>query len=591
MLNRLIYLLIASLLSCSVWATQHTDNSCNHSYKLDIHTSTHFDFGSGSITRQKFNALLSVMKLHADDEQPDAIWWGIQLSDIAMTTNGTVTAAPAELSTPFALLKHNNGNLVDFRFAPQHSKAIQQQLKGLAYYLQFPASNYWPAENEQRQQMDTIGSYQAQYTHTESTSENQALPYRKTKLRYLSGDNMDISGDNPVQTIEIKSATQDIALNHCWFNQVKGKESLIFKGAADSFSMNMEQTYNIKPQDELADIALWSMPGNVNGWQFPELAQVNLSDEQRLALEKRFVQALKQTDLLAMRGSKLAEWLLQFDEVISVLRDELLTASFNDEQKMRLFNALGHLDSENGNQLLVTLINDTEFSETDRFRAIRAITTGTSALSPTLKAQLSGMLNNDEFIGSEALYGATLMTLGAVLQRREHNAMSDELFTEITNRLVNSEDEQHQSALVASLGNSQMPEAVDTLKDYAQSNSARVRANVATSLGQIADDSSQQALKTMLQQEPDDKVQQAVLGAIAQFELEDQDLIKISEIAQQSNSERTRGNAIKALANQTHKSQQVQQQLRQLMQSETSRRNFALAAKSIEALKQQSDSN
>ncbi|BDX08673.1 HEAT repeat domain-containing protein [Planctobacterium marinum] len=591
MILRLSYFLLIGLVCNQTLASSSTAQSCTRSYELNIDTATHFDFGSGSSNKQTFSAQLSLMALDAETTIPDSTWWGVQLSEIEMQGNGKIMVSTPELSMPFALLKQDDGKLIEFRFAPQHDDSTKQQLQGLAYYLQFPNEAHWPENTEQREESDTIGLYSVRYEKPSTFAGQTVLPYRKNKTHYQSNENMKINGGNPIQTIEINTSQQDIALNSCWFDTVQGQEDIKFSGTADSFSMSLSQTYMIKPMQTLAEVALWAMPTNVNDWVFPEAVVTELTEAEIKALEQRFIKALKDTDLLSMRGSQLADWLLQFDPVISVLREELLTTRFDDKQKMRLFNALGHLDSDNGNQLLVTLINDVAFSETDRFRAIRAITTGTSALTAPLKNQLSGLLNQDEFIGSEALYGAAIMTLGAVLQRRKHNTLSDELFMELTQRLVNAEDEQQQSALVASLGNSQMPEAVTTLQDFAQSSSARVRANVAASFGQIADNDAQQALKSMLQNEPNDKVQQAVLGAIGQFQLNNTELQKISEIAQQSKSERTRGNAIKALAQQTHKSQQAQQQLRQLMMKETSRRNFALAAKSIEALKQTAETD
>ncbi|NVK23501.1 MAG: HEAT repeat domain-containing protein [Gammaproteobacteria bacterium] len=600
-------------------AAQSANSSavCHSSYQVKVTTQTEFLFKQASVTRHKLSSFLSMKPLSNTlknlptkvklADGATAKWWGLQLTDVQQLANQQ--AVPEELiySLPFAVLRTSEGELIDFRFPVKVTPTDQDKLKGAAFYLQFPTGEQQVVAVPQRKESDTIGQYLVNYstelTGTESSvanyleqnknSDEHLFVFEKSKQSYLDTSNVK-SGQNVktiIDKIDVVDSRQIITANSCWLQSTRGRESLKITSLGAGYNMETNQAYSVIKMPKLVDSLLWQLPDDFNLWHLRESEEVALTPAELKALALKMKQDLAALDLLQLRGSELGEWLKQFEPVIGQMAILIKSGMFNDQEKMRVFNALGQMDTPNGNQLLVDLMVDPELDGTDRFRAIRAITTGESALTAELKNALVDSLLSDDFPGEADLKSAAMMTLGAVIQRRTPNEESEELLTEITNSLSASSSERDQAALVASLGNSTRESVVSTLKTYSSSNSPYVRANVAASLGQVGNDDAHELLSGMLHSESDPKTQQAIIGAASRFELSEHDINKVANIAASSKSERTRGNAIKAIANQKHQSLLAQQQLKTLMKTEKSRKNFVLAAKSITALQNQAKSN
>lgn len=566
---------------------------CFSSYQLKVTTQTEFEFKNKSVTRHKMNGYLSMRPyLSSDSVIEDATWWGIQLTEITQVANGNPVPEDHIYHMPFAVLRGDNGQLLDFKFPADIDEEAQSKLKGLAYYLQFAPKEIVAPQANPRQEIDTIGHFQAKYDWQEIAAVDTSSKYlevSKEKLNYKNFDNVttNAGASNPLSNIDVLDSKILTQLNTCWFEQTRGREKLKISSDGGGYQMTTSQSYSIFKLDHIVDALLWQMPEDIHAWKLKEEKELLLSDEELKLLAAKLRQDLQSIDYMSMRGSELGAWLQQYEAVISTVGEMLLEGVFDDKQQMRIFNALGQMDTDNGNRLLVDLMSEEALSETNRFRAMRAITNGTSPLTPELTEQMLDLLQDENFPGSDSLRGSAIMALGAVVQRRKSNEHSEQLLTELTNKLTAATNENEKAALVASLGNSTKPRVVDTLKSYTADSSARVRANAATSLGQVGNTDAHKALSGMLSAETDARAQQAVLGAIGQFELSNNDIDKVADIASKSKSERTRGNAIKALGNQTHQPEQAQQKLRELMKIEKSRKNFTLAAKSLTALKNQ----
>ncbi len=369
----------------------------------------------------------------------------------------------------------------------------------------------------------------------------------------------------------------------CWFASVTGEESLHFSGLGNAFSLRTDQSYSVTRLSTLADSLLGELPSDLAVWQIEEKESA-LSEEELAALADEFKAQLMTYPLTELRASELALWLEKYDPVIDTLTTLFIEKAFDDQTNMRLFNALGHLDSDNGNRLLVNLMQTNMLSETERFRAMRAITTGTRALTPQLAEQLLVMLNDQPFEGSESLWGSAIMAMGAVLERRQSNELTQDILNALQDKVGVASDINEKAALIAALGNASNQDSLNIIINHQCDETPRVRANVATALGQIGTPRAHQALSGMLYTETDNRAQQAVFGAIGQFELEQTDIDTITQLASESDSERTRASAIKAIATQTHKKEVASASLQRLMRNETSRRNFTLAAKALAAL-------
>lgn len=557
--------------------------NCLQSHLLKVNTTSEFDFNGKNVTRHKLEAYVSTKKVDSSAATlAHQQWWGVQLTDVKQLGNGELMPEDSIYSLPFAVLRGVDGQLVDFKFPVTLKDSEQDKLKGLAYYLQFVDGDVTP---KTRSEIDTIGTSTVEYQ--KSLDKQGLTQLDKRKLSYVFEQNQ---GDTAaLSTVDILESQHNITLSECWFESLRGNEKLNFNGAGDSYTMTTSQRYSLSKVAKPVQSLLAQLPQNIDQWHIGE-EPVALTEQELAALAEEFKAQLNAIPILDFRASELATWLEKFDAVIAVLGQLFIENTFSDEINMRLFNALGHLDTANGNQLLMQLMSSEELDETQRFRAMRAITTGTKPLTAELTEQMLNLLVNDNFPGSASLRGASLMALGAVIKRRQMNQYSQELLTEISNRVSPSTPDNERAALIASIGNAGQPESITLLRRYQQDQLPRVRANVATSLGQIGTEKAHEALSEMLYSETDARSQQAVFSAIGQFKLSAQDINQITTAAQTSKSERTRSQAIKALANQKHDKENVQISLRKMMKSERSRKNFTLAAKALTQL-QKDDGN
>ena len=167
---------IALVTSTQSLALQSSDSealSCKASYQVRINTQTEFLFKQASVTRHKLNGFLSLKPLsNTLEDLPSstklvegvtAKWWGIQLSEVEQIANQQVLPEQLIYSLPFAALRTSEGELVDFRFPVEISVTDQDKLKGAALYLQFPTSEQQVKATAQRQEVDTIGVFLADY--------------------------------------------------------------------------------------------------------------------------------------------------------------------------------------------------------------------------------------------------------------------------------------------------------------------------------------------------------------------------------------------------------------------------------------------
>ncbi|WP_228710828.1 HEAT repeat domain-containing protein [Saccharobesus litoralis] len=568
MANAILLCTTALILPTKALAEQSSVNAqCQQSYVVKINTQTTFDFNGQQITRHKLNGNLSLKPLNNDLQ---GLWWGIHFNNIQQTANGEVIADDPSYQIPFAVLRNFNGQLIDFRFPVKLEKSQQDKLKGLAYYLQY--STEWQEKPKQKE-IDTIGEYQAIYSF-----KDKQLIKHKTQYNNLDQVEMTIGTLN---SIDIERAEQRFTLSDCWLDSTRGNQKLTTASEGQGFTMETLQTYSVIQTAQKVDSPLWLLPTDISLWQAPTKAEKPLTKEELAALRKALRQDIKNIKITDLRASDLGQWLEKYDAVIDELGVMLLANEFNDKDAMRLFNAIGLLDSENSHKLLINLMQEPELSETQRFRAMRAIAAGTKALTASVADNLIEMLESDHFQGSESLRGSAIMSLGAVLQRRPNNAAAQQVTTALTNRLAGNSNINERASLIASLGNTTNQDLTPTIAKYANDDSERVRANAAFALGQMGNKQAYDTLSNMLHSEGDNRPQQAVLGALQRFELNERDISRVAEMAKVSKSERTRGNAIKALATQQHAKQQVKTELKQILKSEKSKKNFTLVAKTL----------
>lgn len=571
------------------------DLECQHSYQLKIKTRTEFEFQGNAVTRHNLEGKLSIRKL-----KPSTVptkpgqWWGLQLTEGFQKANGQQAPLDPIYAIPFALLKDPKGRIQDFYFPGDWDKDQTDQLKGLAYYLQFSL------ESATREEQDTIGRFTTDYdvtpAKTTNNSSNQHKEIIKTKKAYLdfsnvsntkrtSPSNSNRSNNGAFNEVNITDSEQRITTSECWFKSSRGKESLEITGFNNSYVMETHQSFKILALPNQVPAELWLLPANHQLWQIKKETK-ELSDEELKAIEEELTQVLKSTDILTMNGRQLASFLEQFDPAINTILDLIQDKQFSDSELKRLFNALGHLDTPNSNQLLMTAISEADLNEENRFRAMRAITQGTTPITLALKEQMIDLLQTQNFIGSDALRGSAIMSLGAVIQRREHNEHSDDVLYAIQGQMTTDTSPNERAAIAASLGNTGDERVLKTLAQFATDEHDRVRANVATSFGQIAHPEAKQILSDMLKREADNKPKQAAVNALRNFKLNSSEITSVEQVAKSSKSERTRRYAIQTLGAQTEHSEQIKSAMKRVMKTETSKRNFVQAAKILTQLQE-----
>lgn len=565
-------------------AVDASDEVCQHSYQFKINTKTKFDFHTSVITRHKFAGNLSLRMLSpSSNPLKPGTWWGIQLSSMSQKVNGESAPVESLYTVPFAVLREPAGKLTEFHFPEDWSKEQKDRLKGFAYYLQFSSA---PIE---RTEHDTIGDYSARYSI-------QGDSVQKIKLSYLNSARVshqknehpsqaNAPDEQAFETIKIITSDQQVTKSSCWVESMRGEETLQFEGMGDAYRMETSQNYHILSRQQTVSVALWDLPLDHRQW-YVKAEDKPLTEKELEALRAELIATLDSLDILKLRGSELGEFLKKYDQALDVILALMISQTFSDAELKRLFNALGQMDTVSSNTVLLNAISESALDEENRFRAMRAITQGTSALAPELGDQMLSLLLNQDFKGSPSLRGAAVMALGAVVQRRESNEVSDSLLMAIENQMTPEVNPNERAALAASLGNTGSERVLDTLSRFTKDKHDRVRANVATSLGQIAHQDSKHLLYDMLVSEEDNKPKQAAVHALRNFVLSPAEIDGVSRVARESKSERTRSYAIKTLSTQTNHPGQVKSALKSLMKTEPNKRNFVQAAKALTSLNQ-----
>lgn len=575
-MNKLKFgMLLGMLFGMSTLTSAYAQTQCQQTYQFSADTQTLFKFQQQNVSKIKITGLISTQKGETTDSGQ---WWSVQLTDSMMKGGGGQVGQSPEVEVPFQFHRSRSGLISQFRFPYDLESDIQERLKGMAYYFQYQTGVMTQLET------DSIGVYQAAYQQTPEYLVKQKIKY--TQLGSSA------KGNGALNEMKVHDSHHQIKVSDCLLTSVEGRETMEAIGGGQGFSMDMQQVYQLKPSAKLADALIFKLPNQFADWQLQDPNQPEqLTDEQLAELRKQLQSRLSQLDIVSMEAKDLAKWLKDFDQAIDVIHDMFKQNTFDKAQSMRLFLSIGLLDSDNGNRLLSNIIVDGELGEEQRFRAMRALSAGTKPLSEAVTNQLVDMLNDNNFVGSTDIRGAAVMAIGAALAAREDGEHDEKLITEMTNRLSGDNSVSETSALIASLGNTQDPSLTNTVQSYADNDSAQVRSNAAFALGRFGTEEARTTLSQMLQSETEGQVQQAVMGAMSQFELNPQEIDKVGSIANASSSERTRSYAIAALSKQSHQPELVTKQLRQIMKTEKSKKNFKLAAQTLVKMKKQQSSD
>ncbi|MCE2572201.1 HEAT repeat domain-containing protein [Motilimonas eburnea] len=544
------------LLAPWVQATQ-----CQRQYQFSINTQTHFSMQSPLPSSLTMKGVISITPVQYQEQA----WWGVKADNVILTSNGINDRDPS-FEAPFAFQIDKQGLIKAFWFAPHLSANQQQQLQGFAYYFQYLSGPNTTKAKPTRLEQDNLGQYQVRY----STNQQQQLQMQKTAYRLTQA-----SAANAFRHIEVKQSLHTITPEQCWFSQRHGTEQLNLIGQADELSFNTKQSYQLSLLSQAQPSELFSLPAKVEDW--PVNNQPTLSEAQLNELSARLDHFLTNTDLLALDGFSLAAKLREFDAVLQRLPDTLNQLNLSDKAQMRLFNALGQVDSPQSQLTLVRFIDHQDSAPNTRFRALRALENGQAPLGNAASQAIIDLLQNTSELGEQA--GSFIMTLGAMLGRRQDNENSQLISEQLLDKLTTSKDDNLAASIITAFANSADEQYTDVVLGYTNSPSSAIQKASARALGSFATPRAYQGLQTMLTPERKERVQQAVLTSLGNYQLDTNTRKDVYQYAATAKQDKVRYAAIQALANQHYADRN--KQLRTLLNNETSRRNFTAIVKAL----------
>lgn len=557
--------------ACFGGAEPNTD--CRTSYSFSTRTHAEINMGQVVNNHHHLSGYLSIKALNQDET---GRWWGLHFTNVVEKSDGMLLEDTV-FARPFAVYRQNDGLLGPFKFFEPLTEQQQKKLKGLAYTLQFNHADIaGPWIHKER---DNSGLYEVSY----QKQDNALL---KQKASYLNEQPVKKQPNRlaRLDKINILESTQTIHPSACWLKRTQGKEKLQIDVFSGEYTAKTEQYFNFETNPQLANTVLWQMSADIHHWTEKTEQPANLTEAELAAMREVLLATLAEIDFEVISVDELLSVLKNFEIVLPVLQQFFRENTLSEVQQMTLFHALGLMDSPGSNLLLVALMNEQELQYATRFRAIQALTQGTRPLTKALTESLLNSIEENSFPDRPDMRSASLMAFGAMLNRRESNEFSQVLTVEMMDKLLLAENERDKASYLAALGNTYDDSVTDTVTNHIADNSASVRANAAYALGQIGSEKAKQVLNYMLHRETDSFVQGEVLGAIAQFELDEKDLQVVSELARNSQRDGTRKRAIEALSKQKKHQQLVSQKLSQILKTERNRENFEQAARALAQL-------
>ncbi|MBQ4835664.1 HEAT repeat domain-containing protein [Pseudoalteromonas luteoviolacea] len=557
--------LASALYALAVSGTANADCSAQYQFAIDTRTTFNYDQVSqqSQQTKLKLSGLLSIKAVQHNDELG---WWAIKADNVT-AGQGQFTSELASYTLPFAFRLAPNGLIRDFWFPTQLNQQNQEQLKGLAYYFQFQR-----VKNELHQQeQDTLGKYTVSYQFKDSS-------IHLNKHAYLLRD----TAQTALQTVKVASSGHTIVPNTCFFESRKGQETLLFSGQAQSLNLKTKQQYHIESTATVFPSTLFTLPEHLDNWP---IANKTLSPEALKQLKISLHNLVKKPDLTDTSAYDLAKQLVQFDAVISSLEGVFLQQALSDEAQMRLFNALGQLDSANSQLLLGNLLIKADKNPLMQFRALRALSQGHQPLSPQLSALLMAQIENGFSSLDSEVTSSFYMTIGAMLHSREPNLQSSQLHDALSEQLSLVSENTTKSALITALGNSRDEQHFEQIDSYLDYHNNSVQKASIRALGMMQTQRAYNSLEKQLSK-PVHQNQVALLKALSHYQLQPAASDAVLAIAVNNPTAENRFAAIQALANQQHQDG-IKATLKSALKQETSKRNFKAIVELLHATKQQ----
>ncbi|TMP37567.1 HEAT repeat domain-containing protein [Pseudoalteromonas rubra] len=524
---------------------------CQPQYTFDIKTQTSFDYIKlQSAPQTSMVHLQGLLSLKPAKKEQEKNWWAIKADQVTAAVGKERMPLPS-YEHAFAFKVTENGLISDFYFATTLDQQTQDKLKGLAYYLQ-----YQHDISQVSKEPDTLGQYQPAYQHT-------GKQLKMVKQHYSNFDRTQLATFN---RIEVLDSAHFITPSTCFIEHREGQEALALTGTDLRFGSQQSYTLTLAPQPFKSK--LYELDNDLAAWQTTE---AELSDAEKARLAAELNQLITTQDITQIDAHTLSILLQKYNAVIGTLAPLILSGELNDKAQMRLFNALGQLDSDTSQQLLSQLLL-AEKQPLTQFRALRALTQGNAPLSQQAADMLLGMLTDGFSTLDSEVESSFYMTLGILLNNRSGSDTATQLSLAITEQITLGENEGKTASLITALGNSRDPQHETLINAHLSDTSARIEKASIRALGMMQTDTAYQHLEQHFFKSPE-RNKKALLSALGHYQMSARTSDTVLNMAVNDQDDAIRLAAINALATQQQKDG-IKPILRQALQSETSRRNF-----------------
>ncbi|PMH44637.1 hypothetical protein BCU68_12375 [Vibrio sp. 10N.286.49.B3] len=532
--------------------------ACDPQYSLSSTINSNNSTLLGS-SKTDFSAVITLKPVTLQG-QPG--WWAIKADQVAIKDNPHLIRETYEL--PFAFYINENG-LIDRFWYPKYLNREQEiTLNGFAHYFQLKQTEQ---QGEYSTETESNNRYLYQY-NTDSTS-NELV---KVKIRKLSqkGAKKEASDYN------ILESENRFTLDNCFFSNASGNETIDVTSPISAFSASVTYQFSLQRTQVPIKTLLQDLPNELNDW--PSFSE-NISTTELERQRKELVKVVTRFSATTTDVFTLVQQLEKNEAALASITDILAENKLAKTENMRLFNALGVMDSDNSQLLLLNIVNDSELDDSSRFRALQALTGGSNRLSDDVTNSINSLLIQGVNTEDPVLINSLLPSLGATISSRPDDHNTQSLLYTLENELSNEVTPQRKSHLLLAIGNIGSELLTDSVIESTNNDSAHVRSSAAYALGKIQTERSYQALGNMLNEESNDRVEQRIIESFKGYTLQDKEMQQILSISTASKNNQLRKQSIKTIIAQPKDTRTPA--LKALLQSETNRNNQKLIINAI----------
>lgn len=471
--------------------------ACQTAYKIDINTETAFSLvntGKSQPSRVHLQGELAITPVTLQGKPG---WWGMLVEN--MVVKHADSAKPiVQYSLPFAFKRGANGSIDAFWFSAAVDEQQQDMLKGLAYYFQGPTQLQTPISLNE---LDTLGRYSITY-------KPNADLIQTSKLSYIQ-----LNDDN-INQVDVLSSTSQYQPSSCWFNQKNGSEELVIYSNNRSMTLFSSQHYTLTKQP-ISNHTLFSFSTELTDWVTPTTV---LTDAEKARLSEQ-LNALLALDLSQISAHELANKLKALDPVLDQLLDYIGSPQLSDAAQTRLMLALGKVDSQNSQNLLVNLLSTYPERPDIQFRSLRALTIASSTLDKSAIEKLAALVESGLTSNEPELQSNFYLTIGILAKSRAQADDLSEINHALENVLTTTLDENKQQMIIGAMGNTENIQHFESIKRFAISESNNQNTAL-RALGRLNKPQAKETLSSLLGRPMHEHTERALLAALSHYQLD-----------------------------------------------------------------------